>query len=45
VGSEAVRAYIRQVVDVVVQLKRIDGVRQVTSIDYIGGARSREPSI
>ena len=40
VGWDAVRAYIRHVVDVVVQLKRIDGVRQVTSIDYLGASRA-----
>jgi type IV secretion system protein VirB11 len=34
VGWEAVRAYVRQVVDVVVQLKRVNGMRQITAIQY-----------
>ena len=38
VGWEAVRAYARLVVDIVVQLKRVDGVRQITDIRFTRAA-------
>ncbi|WP_297510800.1 P-type DNA transfer ATPase VirB11 [uncultured Caulobacter sp.] len=34
-GWETVRSYVRQVVDVVVQLKRVDGVRRVTELEFL----------
>ena len=34
IGWEAIGSYIRQVVDVVVQLRRIDGARRVTEIAW-----------
>lgn len=35
VGWDAIRSYIRQVVDVVVQLRRIDGARRVTEVAWL----------
>ena len=35
-GWETVRSYVRQVVDVVVQLKRVDGARRVTELEFLG---------
>jgi type IV secretion system protein VirB11 len=35
VSWDAIRSYIRQVVDVVVQLRRIDGVRRVTEVAWL----------
>ena len=35
VGWDAIRSYIRQVVDVVVQLRRIDGARRVTDVAWL----------
>lgn len=34
VGWDAVRAYARQVIDIVVQLKRVNGVREITEIRF-----------
>jgi type IV secretion system protein VirB11 len=34
-GWETVRSYVRQVVDVVVQLKRVDGARRVTEVEFL----------
>jgi type IV secretion system protein VirB11 len=34
-GWETVRSYVRQVVDIVVQLKRVDGVRRVTELEFL----------
>ena len=33
-GWEALRTYIRQVVDVIVQLKRVDGSRRVVEVSF-----------
>ena len=34
VGWEAIRTYARQVIDIVVQLKRVNGVREITEIRF-----------
>lgn len=34
VGWDAIRTYIRQVIDIIVQLKRVDGTRRIISVAY-----------
>ncbi len=44
IGWDAIGSYIRQVVDVVVQLRRIEGVRRVTDVAWISANAARPAS-
>ena len=44
IGWDAIGSYIRQVVDIVVQLRRIDGVRRVTDVAWISANAVRPAS-
>ncbi len=45
IGWDAIGSYIKQVVDVVVQLRRIDGVRRVTDVAWISASETRPASL